>query len=236
MRTSGFDVFGRAGCGAGRPLIASTATVAYMHRNRTDQSDRTDRSDLMRPSGRTFLGVNTAGETVVNDLSCTKPRRLRRRVAACCVVGGLVCAWLAYEFLMSRSAEDRYRATVAEADRLDPGWREGTSPASSEMIPDDGNSAVLVMASYEKVPRGLAGGLKGQWPPLSLDPRAPLAPELLTELRLRRDEARDRLADARSSQTGRGVGFQTGGSKCRGRCRCRGDKSIWCVTCFTLTP
>jgi hypothetical protein len=112
------------------------------------------------------------------------------------VIGGIVCAWLAYEFLMSRSAEDRYNAAVAEADRLDPGWREGTSPASSEMIPDDENSAMLVMASYEQIPRGWQA-LKGEWPPLSLDPRVPLAPELLTDLKLRREEAREGLADAR---------------------------------------
>ena len=112
------------------------------------------------------------------------------------VVGGLGCTWIGYSLLMSQTAEQRYRAAVREADRLDPSWREGTSPQASEVIADDENSALLVMASYEKIPRGWQP-LKGQWPPLLLDPRVPLAPELLTDLKLRREEAKDGLADAR---------------------------------------
>ena len=165
-----------------------------LRRNRTDQSDRTDRSDLMRPSAGAFSSseyrwrdsgerpfVHEASAASASSGSLLRGRRARLRLAGIRVFDEPIC-------------QDRYRAAVAEADRLDPGWREGTSPASSEMIPDDGNSAVLVMASYEKIPRGWQA-LKGEWPPLSLDPRTPLAPKLLTDLKLRHDEARDGLAD-----------------------------------------
>jgi hypothetical protein len=113
-----------------------------------------------------------------------------------CVAGGLCCAWIGYSLLMSQTAEQRYRAAALLADRLDPSWREGISPNASEVIADDENSALLVIASYEQIPRGWQP-LKGQWPPLLLDPRVPLAPKLLADLKSRREEARDGLADAR---------------------------------------
>ena len=52
-------------------------------------------------------------------------RRTRRRLVICSVLGGLVAAWLAYEFSSRQSVEQRYRDAVAEADRLDPDWRKG---------------------------------------------------------------------------------------------------------------
>ena len=53
-------------------------------------------------------------------------RRPRRLVAICSLIGGLLAAWLAYEFWTRRSTEQRYRDAVAEADRQSPTWREGT--------------------------------------------------------------------------------------------------------------
>jgi hypothetical protein len=123
-------------------------------------------------------------------------RRSRRWVAICWVIGGSIAAWLAYELWTRQSTEQRYRDAVAEADRLDPGWRDGILPEAREEIPDDENSAMLVMSTYEKIPSGWQA-LKGQWPPLELGPRQPIAPKLLTALKDRRAEAKDALADAR---------------------------------------
>ena len=80
--------------------------------------------------------------------------RRRRLVAICSVIGGLIAAWLAYEFWTRRSAEQRYRDAVAEADRLDPNWRGGILSEAPPEIPDDENSALLVISSYEKIPSG----------------------------------------------------------------------------------
>jgi hypothetical protein len=124
-------------------------------------------------------------------------RRPRRLVTICSVIGGLIAAWLAYEFWTTRSAEQRYRDAVAEADRLDSNWRAGTLAEAPPEIPDDENSALLVLSSYEKIPSGWQA-LKGQWPPLQLKPRQPLAPESLIALKQSREEAKDGLADARA--------------------------------------
>jgi hypothetical protein len=118
-------------------------------------------------------------------------------VIAGSVIGGLVCAWVGYDLLNSRTAEERYRAAVNEADRLDPTWREGTSLSARETIADDQNSAVLVMASVERIPQGWQA-LKGAWPSRDLDPGQPLTAELRNQLRRVRDLASEGLADARA--------------------------------------
>ena len=121
----------------------------------------------------------------------------RRLVAICSVIAGLIAAWLVYDFWTRRSTEQRYRDAVAEADRLDPNWRAGLLAEAPPEIPDDENSALLVISSYEKIPGGWQP-LKGEWPPLPLKPRQPLAPELLISLKKSREEAKDGLADARA--------------------------------------
>jgi len=123
--------------------------------------------------------------------------RRRRSVAICSVIGGVIAAWLAYDFWTRRSTEQSYRDAMAEADRLDPKWRKGILAEAPPEIPDDENSALLVLSSYEKIPGGWQA-LKGQWPPLPLKPRQSLAPELLIALKKSREEAKDGLADARA--------------------------------------
>ena len=124
-------------------------------------------------------------------------RRRRRVVAICSVIGGLIAAWLVYDFWTRRSTEQLYRDAVAEADRLDPNWREGTVAEARPEIPDDENSALLVSSSYEKIPGGWQALKFPGWP-LPLKPRQPLAPELLISLKQSREQAKDGLADARA--------------------------------------
>ena len=109
-------------------------------------------------------------------------RRRRCLVATCSVIGGLIAAGLTYEFWTRRSTEQLYRDAVAEADQLDPGWREGILAAAASEIPDDENSAVLVLSSYEKIPSGWQA-LKGDRLPLEVIPREPLRTQLLSTLK-----------------------------------------------------
>jgi ABC-type transport system involved in multi-copper enzyme maturation permease subunit len=54
---------------------------------------------------------------------------------------GLVLAWYAHLHIQT---EDRLRMAVAEADRLDPGWRMADLEAAREVVPDEQNSAPQV--------------------------------------------------------------------------------------------
>jgi hypothetical protein len=109
----------------------------------------------------------------------------------------LTLAWVVSDWLGQSRTERRYQALIQEVDRLDPTWREGISATSLDPIPDEDNSALLVDATVEKIPRGWSA-LKGQWPPLVLDPAKPIPAELVAELRLRRDEAKGALTAARA--------------------------------------
>ena len=124
-------------------------------------------------------------------------RRRRRLILVAVVVAAPVFVWLAADRLATLTADRRYLAAVAEADRLDPGWREGYVPASVTPVPDDQNSARLVRSAARKVSPGWSA-LKGKWPPLVLDPAKPLSAEMLAELRGRRDEAAGALGVARA--------------------------------------
>jgi hypothetical protein len=84
-----------------------------------------------------------------------RPRRWWRRILfglAALVLGsiGLLLFVRAY-FL--HSAEKRLEAAIAEADRLDPGWRWDDLLARRETIPDDKNSAPHVLAAAKLLPK-----------------------------------------------------------------------------------
>ncbi len=108
----------------------------------------------------------------------------------------VLLAWVVSDWLGRSGTERRYQAVVQEVDHLDPTWRDGIS-ASLDPIPDEENSALSIEAAAEKIPPGWSA-LKGQWPPLQLDPAKPLPAELLAELRLRRDDAKGALPEARA--------------------------------------
>ena len=76
--------------------------------------------------------------------------------------------------------ERRYQAAVQLADRLDPGWRAGVPSYSTDPIPDHENSAILVDSAAEKLPRGWSA-LRGDWPPIIINPGEPLPSELFEE-------------------------------------------------------
>jgi hypothetical protein len=123
-------------------------------------------------------------------------RRPRRALAAALFVGSIL-TWIGYEFISRRTAEDRYRAAVAEADRLDPGWRDGITTTDLGPIPDDQNSASLVVSSYEQIPPDWEPS-QGNWWLLKIDPARAVPAEMMAELRQRRDQAKEGLALARA--------------------------------------
>src|SRR4051812_15100700 len=55
------------------------------------------------------------------------------------------------------ATDERLRAAVAEADRLDPRWRFAELEADRAKVPDADNAAPLVLASYILMPKELNG-------------------------------------------------------------------------------
>ncbi len=60
-----------------------------------------------------------------------------------------VCIVLGIYGYFRAVAEERLREAIAETDRLDPGWRLEELEAKREVIPDDRNGALVVIAAHE---------------------------------------------------------------------------------------
>jgi hypothetical protein len=124
-------------------------------------------------------------------------RNHRRLIIVLAVVATPLCGWIGSGQLARFRIERHYQAVVQEADRLDPGWREGYQRGFRSPIPDEENSAILIESVVEKLPGGWTP-LNGKWPPLVLNPAEPLPAEIATQLRQRRNEAASGLSLARS--------------------------------------
>jgi hypothetical protein len=82
----------------------------------------------------------------------TKRRRRWRRwiiLGTLVAVAAGVGAYAYLGFMSDRELDD----AIAEADRLDPGWRFEDMEAARPNIPDGENSALLVAAAYAKIPK-----------------------------------------------------------------------------------
>jgi hypothetical protein len=117
-------------------------------------------------------------------------------------------------FLAVHRADADLQEAVAEADRLDPGWRLDELEAKRAELPDDQNAALTVMAARSLLPRPwppsaekAQGGLLDEGPsapPLTLDerltelpPEVQLDPALTEELRAELKKVGPALAEAR---------------------------------------
>src|ERR1700756_2904212 len=81
----------------------------------------------------------------------TKPRRrLLLWGAMICGPILLVLAWLGYQWYWDRD----FRAAIAEADRIDPGWRLMELETSRAEVPDSENAALQVLAAKRLIPAG----------------------------------------------------------------------------------
>jgi hypothetical protein len=119
--------------------------------------------------------------TIDSSIIARPPRITRRRkywiailLAGAALVGGSY-VWLFYQ--SNRAIRD----ALAEADRLDPGWRLSELEEARSVVPQDANSARLVMAARSQLPlvwpkwmltkpngTGLVDGLEELSPEISL--------------------------------------------------------------------
>ena len=65
------------------------------------------------------------------------------------IVGVLFAVWLVAGWVYDSQLEH----ALAEADRLDPGWRLDELEAKRPTIPDNENSALTVMTAYKLLPK-----------------------------------------------------------------------------------
>jgi ABC-type transport system involved in multi-copper enzyme maturation permease subunit len=79
-----------------------------------------------------------------------RSRWRRRLVAAAAVVVALIAG--AYVWLAVTAERDLRRA-LQETDRLDPGWRLAEIEAAREVVPDDENAGIRVLAVRALIPR-----------------------------------------------------------------------------------
>src|SRR5262249_20954983 len=90
----------------------------------------------------------------------------------------LAVGWYAYLYSL---ADRRLRDALAEADRLDPGWRMPELEASRALLPDSENAAVHVLAASTLQPAGWPywdRGPVGQESPQEMEKRQALAESL----------------------------------------------------------
>jgi hypothetical protein len=92
------------------------------------------------------------------DDATSKRRRLKRRLVALAIllVAGLV-AWPIVSYLL----EQPLKEAIAEADRLDPGWRWDDLQARLPTVPDHENALVHVLDVNSLLPRGWSARLDG---------------------------------------------------------------------------
>lgn len=90
----------------------------------------------------------------------------------------------------------KLQETLAEMDRTEPGWRLNEIEAAREQVPEDENSARIVVAAAELLPRG--------WPPPDFDalyghlaPEEQLSPDDFARLKQSIDNVPSALVEAR---------------------------------------
>ncbi len=120
--------------------------------------------------GRRFpqsTGASPMSEPTMTAAAPSRPR-CHRRWLLLGVPVAIALAVLAF-FLLPDPSERELREAIAEADRLDPGWRWEELEARRKAIPDEENAALCVLA----VDRLMNSGL--HWPPdPPLPPGAPV--------------------------------------------------------------
>ena len=128
-------------------------------------------------------------------------RGRRRRVIAgaalACLLTGIAATSLIGDFLADR----RYREAVANADRLDPGWRADALVSRLEPIPDAENSALGVLdiaTELVDMPDPASKNYQPLWVIWQSDPALRLSVEQVAALRAQIEPFREPLARART--------------------------------------
>ena len=78
-------------------------------------------------------------------------RRIKRATIATLILGPLLLAVGAWCY-SRHAAGSKLREAIADADRLDPGWRLAEIVAKRAVVPDDQNSAIQVQKAIAKIP------------------------------------------------------------------------------------
>lgn len=126
-------------------------------------------------------------------------RRTRRRrgllVAAVLLLPvAFFVGWYAYNTTSAKSYLD---AAIAEADRLDPGWRLDEIEANRKVLPDEANGALQVLKAHAAVPKGWTSSKLSSAVAPARDPTAPLSAKPLRTLRAELATVPAALAEAR---------------------------------------
>src|SRR5262249_39916071 len=106
------------------------------------------RIHIMNKGFRGFQSGSPVSQAAAQTQSTPPPRRTRRRwwlkwtIIPLLVV---LCPLLTIHYFDNAAAERTLAEAVAEADRLDPGWRLEDLEAARRKIPDDKNGAVVVL-------------------------------------------------------------------------------------------
>lgn len=87
-------------------------------------------------------------------------KRLGKALLLAAVVGACTQAWRHYQICKQLDE------TLAEMDRAEPGWRLADIEAAREQIPEEQNSARVIVAAFRLTPRG--------WPPREFEDRLTL--------------------------------------------------------------
>lgn len=109
-----------------------------------------------------------------DTFSPARPRRRRWLLGVALGVLFLVGIVGIYGYLYLRESW-RLQAAIAEADRLDPGWRFEELEAARAVVSEEENAALLVRAAYARLPAGGPGALPGGNPP-NLEDRLAVLP------------------------------------------------------------
>jgi hypothetical protein len=129
-----------------------------------------------------------------------------RRSKRLLLIGGILVLLLGFlaggYFYISRAAEKRLQAAIAEADRLDPGWRLEEIEARRAVIPDEENSARKIILAVRLMEAHVKPGIWVNQIPLFNELQT-LSPEIQVNERQQKvlqtelKKLRDALAEAR---------------------------------------
>src|SRR2546423_1146117 len=110
-------------------------------------------------------------------LAETGSRPRRRRLLVWGAVGLFLLVLVGWPLYMYQARERALREAVAEADRLDPGWRFEDLEAAREPVPEAENGALQLLAAHQLMPaKWLAPPPAAQGPGIDeiLDELAPI--------------------------------------------------------------
>ena len=101
-----------------------------------------------------------SGPDLLDEVAPPQPKPRRHRLRWLVVAGLLLVGAIAgVLFTLIDPSEQELREALAEADRIDPGWRFEDLEARRKVIPDEENAALRVLAARQVMPAVWATGV-----------------------------------------------------------------------------